>query len=196
MAELKTVVGELLKKEEGKGKIACIIDVGTKFPVNISAWMEAYQQPGVPAPIMAQLEAIKPGMKVEATYSETAGKNKVTGAPVTFKNLYGIVLVTDATPVKAPEKARSDGQTPPAPPPAKPADNKGREWETVEEKRNSMVWMNATNNATAMYSPLMLEDYKNAKGLDEVEMDRHIGNIMALASRLHDELDAAIKGQK
>jgi hypothetical protein len=197
MNEVKTVVGTLEKIESGDGSIVAVVNVGTKFPVKLKAWTTVYGTTST-APILAELEGVKPGMKVSATYYEKPYTNK-QGVPVTGRNLMGIAIATDSTPVRPPDAApksnaaHPDSQIPhPASIPAKT----GKEWETVEEKRNSMTWMNAVNNATALYAPLMLEDYKKEIPLDETNMDRHIGNILALASRLHDELVAAMNGVK
>jgi hypothetical protein len=191
MNEVKQIVGTLTGKEEGEGSIVAVVDVGTKFPVKIKAWTTVYGSDAV-APIVAELEGVKPGMKVSATYYEKPYKNR-QGLEVKGKNLLSIAIATDATPIQAPVPS-------PATPTAPKTDGQTavltKTWETVEEKRNSMTWMNAINNATALYAPLMLEDYKKDIPLDEVNMDRHIGNIMALTSRIHDELDAAIRGTK
>ena len=99
--DTKNVVGVVQSKEEGKGRVVCSIDVGTKYPFRISAFTESRDQPGVATPIVAQLEAIKPGMKVSADYTETPGKNQ-QGVAITWKNLVSISIATDATEIKPP----------------------------------------------------------------------------------------------
>ena len=197
MNEVKQIVGTLEKKEEGDGFINAIVNVGTKFPLKLKAWTKVFGT-DIPADIVAELEGVKPGMKVSATYSEKPYKNRA-GQDVTGRNLMSIAIATDNTPIKPPEKApysadankvgtpphMADGQTAP----------KAREYETIEERRNGMAWMNAFNNASLLYAPIMFEDYKT-KGLPPEEIDRHGGNVSALAGFLHDELEAALKGQK
>jgi hypothetical protein len=190
MAELKKIVGELKNKGESKGRWTLEIDCGTKFTTKISTFSTIGKNDPRPNPLLEQIEAVKPGMKVEVVYVENPGKN-AQGGDVTYKNLYGISIATDATPNKPPEKsAPADGQTA-----AKPAETH-REYESVEEKRNAIAWTSCFNNAVVLYAPLMLHDYTESKNLDSEEMNRHLKNIDALASGLYDYLITSIKGIK
>jgi hypothetical protein len=187
MAEVKTAVGMLEKKEEGDGSITVHINVNSKYPLKIKAWTRVSKTDPTPTNICAELEGVKPGQKVSVTYYEKPGEFQ--GKPVTYRNLVSIAIATDATPISAPPSA------PPAPA-HKPAPKEGREFESIEERRKGIGWSSAYNNACHICGPMMLKDYEKGAEVNADWWDLWIKNIEQVAGALYDSQYNVMNGAK
>lgn len=190
MNEVKQIVGTLEKKEEGDGFITAVVNVGTKFPLKLKAWTKVYGT-DIPADILAELEGVKPGMKVSATFAEKPYKNR-QGAEVIGRNLLSIAIATDATPVQPPAPSAN------IPHPAPKPDGQKAGYPEDEAKSRRIGMMSSYNNAVSLYAPILTSDYaKNGiAALSADELDRHLKNITAIAEGLFDGLTASTEAVK